>query len=768
MALTADQVQKFYIGYYARPADPVGLAYWQTQDEAAALKGFSESSEFTSQYQGLSASQQVTKVYNNLLGRAPDTAGLLYWAGELTAGRETIGSLVLSMTKNALGRDVTTIEDRVAYSTAFTAALNTAEEINAYSGQAAAQAARDALLKVVATAVGDHTALNTELTKIDATIATIVAGGGSNPGQTFTLTSGADQADITGSSKNGGLINSDFKFTSGNETVTAVAGTLTNDDVLADGSTTDSDVLNATLTSGAASTSSITNIETINLDVKTAASGLDMANVTGAKNVNVTANANAVLNNVAPASAPTIGLSGSNVLTVGLTTLAGTAAGGTAETLNVKFNGATVSGANVAGLTLNATTAGALETLNIESTGTVKNTVNVVLTPVQVTGITKAVVTGGAELELRGAAAVYNNMELNAAGHTGALTIRADFDDGAGVGALTGLNAEKFTGVDGYVVTDLDGGGAAADAFGLYNIATGSTVRIADDFLLAGTNSIITVAGAAASTTDSVTVNLQNRAATANDVDLTGLTIGNVESITVNSTYAPTTGAAAAQQNSLGNLTAGALQNLTVKGDSNLAVTLTAGSIAATNGSNITVDASAFTGNLTFAAGNIADTTATGRIVTIKGGTKDDVITGATTVAVKNVFDLTAGGKDTVNLNIGDTNDSVIAFTNGDKLALGAVAGGFVNGLSSAVINAAGQATIEAAADVGAAATAAAVAAGGLAVNNALVFSYQGTQYILMNEDTANAYDVATDAIVQVAGLTGTTTFDAGTFLFAA
>ena len=71
MALTAQQVQQFYIGYYGRPADPVGLTYWQTQDEAAALKGFSESAEFTNQFTGLSTSQQVTKVYNNLLGRAP-------------------------------------------------------------------------------------------------------------------------------------------------------------------------------------------------------------------------------------------------------------------------------------------------------------------------------------------------------------------------------------------------------------------------------------------------------------------------------------------------------------------------------------------------------------------------------------------------------------------------------------------------------------------------------------------------------------------------
>lgn len=367
--------------------------------------------------------------------------------------------------------------------------------------------------------MGDHTALDAELKNVDATVSTIVAGGGSSSGQTFTLTSGADQADTTGSSKNGGLITSDFKFTSGNETVNAVAGTFGATDVLADGSTTDADVFNITDTGGVAIAASVTNIETINIDVKTANGGLNMASVTGAKNVNVTANANAQLTNVATATAPTIGLSGSNVLTVGVTTLAGTTAAGTAEALSVKLNGATVSGANVAGLTLNATTAGALETLNIESAGTAKNTVNVVLTPVQVTGISKTVVTGGADLELRGTAAVYNNMTLDAAGHTGALTVRADFE---GAGALTGLNAEKFTGVDGYVVTDLDGAGPSADAFGLFNIATGSTVRIADDFLFAG-NSIITVAGSAASTTDSVTLNLQNRAATANDVDLTGL-----------------------------------------------------------------------------------------------------------------------------------------------------------------------------------------------------------------------------------------------------
>ena len=223
MALTANQVQQFYIGYYGRPADPIGLTFWQNQTEAQALTGFANSAEFTNQFTGLSTSQQVTKVYGNLLGRAPDTAGLLYWSGQIVAGRETIGSLVLSMIKDALGKDVTTIADRVIYSTSFTAALNTAEEINAYNGAAATAAARDALLKVSSASVGDHTALTAETAKIDATIATIVSGGTSNPGQPFTLTTGVDN--VTG--------------TSGNDTITAEHTTFNAADQINGGAGTD-------------------------------------------------------------------------------------------------------------------------------------------------------------------------------------------------------------------------------------------------------------------------------------------------------------------------------------------------------------------------------------------------------------------------------------------------------------------------------------------------------------------------------------------------
>lgn len=185
MALTATQVQQFYIGFYSRPADPVGLAYWMTQDETAALAGFSKSAEFTNQYKDLSATLQVTKVYMNLLGREPDVGGLTYWAGQLTAGTKNIGELVTQMILDAGGKDIQTIADRVAYSTKFTTSLDTVAEINGYGTVAAFDAARAALLKVVVPTpttvdgkpVYDHTTLTTALTTVDAIITTIANAG---------------------------------------------------------------------------------------------------------------------------------------------------------------------------------------------------------------------------------------------------------------------------------------------------------------------------------------------------------------------------------------------------------------------------------------------------------------------------------------------------------------------------------------------------------------------------------------------------------------
>ena len=226
MALTTLQVQQLYLGYYGRPADPVGLAYWQSQTLEAAKAGFAASAEFTNQYAGMTVAQQVAQVYVNLLGREADVNGLLYWSNEIVSGRETIGTLVMSIQEDALGRDVTTLQMRTDYSAAFTDALDTTGEVVGYSGQAAAEAARAAMANIVAASTGDTSTLTAALASLDTTVAGVVAGGGV-AGQTFMLTTSVDN--VVG--------------TNGNDTINAVLNgansTLTALDVIDGGAGTD-------------------------------------------------------------------------------------------------------------------------------------------------------------------------------------------------------------------------------------------------------------------------------------------------------------------------------------------------------------------------------------------------------------------------------------------------------------------------------------------------------------------------------------------------
>ncbi|MBO8087758.1 MAG: hypothetical protein J7D61_17120, partial [Marichromatium sp.] len=582
------------------------------------------------------------------------------------------------------------------------------------------------------------------------------SGGSETPstGGTFSLTAGVDQADTTGSFKNGGLIESDFAFGSADDVVTASAGTLNNTDVLADGSSNDMDTLNATMTGGAVVTTSLTNIENINLNVLTAGSGLSFASVAGTNNVSVTGSANASLTNITSATAPNIELNSYNsTATISLTTLAGTAAAGTAEALTLSLNG---TGA-LAAVDLDSANAGSevLETLNLESAGGTANTISLTSTGTlnnAIGGIDKHVVTGDTDLTIRAAAGLVNNEEIDASGLEGELTLNADFNGAAG------LNATNFTGVSSYVARDSVAGG---DGVNLFNIANDSTVTFADDF---GAASTITVAGAAAGDSDSVSLVLDNDAATAADVDLTGLTIHNVENISIESTGAPTTGAAGDQQNSTGAISADSVESLTITGDSDFSGSLV---VLAAEAGDITVNASAATGDVTFDASTVANTATGTRAVEITGGTGDDVFTSAAAAVATTLAG--GDGDDTFIVAAGDVNDNITDFVNGDVISVTAAAANqaaFFNGFDSAVINNAGQATIEAAATVSAAAVAAATAAAGFgtAANEALAFSYQGNQYVFIN-DAADATVDGTDAIVQVTGLSDSSTFDAGTFL---
>lgn len=186
MPLTITEVQKLYLAYFGRPADPLGLGHWMSFNSAAAQAGFAGSAEYADLYSGMTHEQRVQQVYQNLLGRAAEPSGLAYWVAELTSGRQTISTLVSSMQANAQGTDIETINNRVNYATAFTAQLDTSAEITGYNGTFAANAARVAIAPITTAAT-----LVTAQAALIATVADIVAQG-------TTATNGQETLRLTG------------------------------------------------------------------------------------------------------------------------------------------------------------------------------------------------------------------------------------------------------------------------------------------------------------------------------------------------------------------------------------------------------------------------------------------------------------------------------------------------------------------------------------------------------------------------------------------
>src|SRR3989338_1286815 len=200
MGINTDAVQRLYVAYFNRPADPIGLAYWEgqlsstvaaTQAELTAIAaGFSGSAEYAALYAGQSNAQIIDNLYLNLFARNAEPAGLIYWAGQLTSGTQTFAQIALQLTYSAQGTDADAITNKLAAATTFTTELDTTAEIIGYSGTAAATSARTWLATV--------TDVATTLTTATAGVATAVTSAGAEgtavttAGTTFTLTTGMD------------------------------------------------------------------------------------------------------------------------------------------------------------------------------------------------------------------------------------------------------------------------------------------------------------------------------------------------------------------------------------------------------------------------------------------------------------------------------------------------------------------------------------------------------------------------------------------------
>jgi cyclophilin family peptidyl-prolyl cis-trans isomerase len=100
-------VQKAYVAYYGRPADPDGQAYWANRMDSeggslgSIIGAFGNSDEFTRRYGGLTNTQLVTKIYQQTLGRDPDRGGLDWYVAEIEAGRRTLQTITLDVLNGA-------------------------------------------------------------------------------------------------------------------------------------------------------------------------------------------------------------------------------------------------------------------------------------------------------------------------------------------------------------------------------------------------------------------------------------------------------------------------------------------------------------------------------------------------------------------------------------------------------------------------------------------------------------------------------------------
>ena len=65
MAISKNDIQKLYIAYFGRPADPAGLSYHAAQgvDQVTIARTFSDSAESRALYGNKTASELVSAIY---------------------------------------------------------------------------------------------------------------------------------------------------------------------------------------------------------------------------------------------------------------------------------------------------------------------------------------------------------------------------------------------------------------------------------------------------------------------------------------------------------------------------------------------------------------------------------------------------------------------------------------------------------------------------------------------------------------------------------
>jgi len=191
LEVNATNVQKAYIAYYGRPADPAGLNFWTTAGTSSTtmltiMRDFGASAEFAALYGSGTNAAFVNAIYRNVFGRNADADGLNFYVNALTNGSITRADVVFNVLNGATGADATIVANKVEFATQYTTALssNVSAYVN-YDATFGIPQARTALSGVTA----DSTAAQITAS-VNTSVTTVAAGSIPAPttGNTFNLT----------------------------------------------------------------------------------------------------------------------------------------------------------------------------------------------------------------------------------------------------------------------------------------------------------------------------------------------------------------------------------------------------------------------------------------------------------------------------------------------------------------------------------------------------------------------------------------------------
>ena len=119
------QVYVMYAGYFGRPPAPAGFDYylnWMDQTQGNYLiivDDFFKSSESQSFYGPLTTQEQITQVFQFLFARDPQANGLIYWAGQVNAGRISVAEMAYTIAYSAAAADQAVLDAKISVAQAF-------------------------------------------------------------------------------------------------------------------------------------------------------------------------------------------------------------------------------------------------------------------------------------------------------------------------------------------------------------------------------------------------------------------------------------------------------------------------------------------------------------------------------------------------------------------------------------------------------------------------------------------------------------------------